>query len=255
MILNIFDTIQGLPVHPLIAHAVVVIMPLSALGMIAIVVKPALRERFGSLILSGVVMSVLSSVIAKNSGEALGERIGEPEQHSDLGEMLPIVAIVFAVVSFGWWFLNKRNASQLIVKVAALAVVLASVGALVGTYLVGHSGAQAVWQERIEGTTPEDDDDYVAPTESATPTEEATAPVDGAISLSEVAKHNSPDDCWAAINGKVYDFTEWIARHPGGSGVIEGMCGSDGSSAFNGEHAGDDDPTRYLAEYEIGVLG
>lgn len=30
----------------------------------------------------------------------------------------------------------------------------------------------------------------------------------GLIPFSEVQKHNSPEDCWVVIEGKVYDLTE-----------------------------------------------
>ena len=44
-----FDTIDGLPVHALVVHAVVVLLPLALLGTIAIAVRPAWRARFGPL--------------------------------------------------------------------------------------------------------------------------------------------------------------------------------------------------------------
>ena len=41
--LVVFDLINGLPVHPLVVHAVVVLVPLAALGTIAIALRPAWR--------------------------------------------------------------------------------------------------------------------------------------------------------------------------------------------------------------------
>ncbi len=40
---------------------------------------------------------------------------------------------------------------------------------------------------------------------------------EGKISVSEVAKHASPDDCWIVVNGKVYDLTKFAPDHPGGA--------------------------------------
>jgi L-lactate dehydrogenase (cytochrome) len=39
--------------------------------------------------------------------------------------------------------------------------------------------------------------------------------------------------CWTIINGRVYDFTNFINRHPGGSSVILNAAGKDGAQAFS----------------------
>ena len=44
-------TVNGLPFHPLIVHAVVVILPLTVLGAIGISVWPAMRRHLGLLVL------------------------------------------------------------------------------------------------------------------------------------------------------------------------------------------------------------
>lgn len=35
--------------------------------------------------------------------------------------------------------------------------------------------------------------------------------------MEEVARHCRPDDMWVVIDGEVYDVTQWLASHPGGS--------------------------------------
>lgn len=49
--------------------------------------------------------------------------------------------------------------------------------------------------------------------------------------LAEVATHNSAEDCWTIINGTVYNMTNYIARHPGGSVIVD-ACGQDGTLLF-----------------------
>jgi len=78
--------------------------------------------------------------------------------------------------------------------------------------------------------------------------------VKGPYTLSEVSSHNSESDCWSAINGKVYNLTDWINKHPGGSERIIGICGIDGSSAFNTQHNGQGEPASYLSSFYIGNL-
>ncbi len=74
--------------------------------------------------------------------------------------------------------------------------------------------------------------------------------------LSEVATHNSEDDCWTVIDGSVYDITSYIPRHPGGDEILR-ACGSDGSSLFNqrqtesGEDVGSGTPHSSNAKSQL----
>lgn len=74
------------------------------------------------------------------------------------------------------------------------------------------------------------------------------------LTLEEVEENDSPDSCWAAIDGTVYDLTDWVEEHPGGSARIEQICGTDATDAFQGQHSGDEGPQNQLAEFEIGEL-
>ncbi|WWD08682.1 hypothetical protein V865_006795 [Kwoniella europaea PYCC6329] len=56
------------------------------------------------------------------------------------------------------------------------------------------------------------------------------------IPFSEVNKHNTPEDCWVVIDGKVYDLTEFAQIHPGGAGHIHRVAGRDASAIFNPIH-------------------
>ena len=49
-----FDTVNGLPAHPLFIHVVVVMLPLSAFGMIALVVSHNFVAQFKSILLPQV---------------------------------------------------------------------------------------------------------------------------------------------------------------------------------------------------------
>ena len=72
--------------------------------------------------------------------------------------------------------------------------------------------------------------------------------------LADIAKHNSERSCWAAINSKVYDLTNWINQHPGGPDRILALCGTDGSAAFNGQHGTQARPASELASFYIAPL-
>ncbi len=72
--------------------------------------------------------------------------------------------------------------------------------------------------------------------------------------LADVAKHATQSSCWSAIDGKVYDLTAWISKHPGGAGAILSICGKDGSAVFNAQHGGQPRPASELAAFLIGTL-
>ncbi len=72
--------------------------------------------------------------------------------------------------------------------------------------------------------------------------------------MAQVEAHADESSCWAAINGKVYDLTQWIHQHPGGPEHILALCGTDGSAAFNAQHGGESQPAQELATFYIGDL-
>ena len=72
--------------------------------------------------------------------------------------------------------------------------------------------------------------------------------------LAEVMTHNKKADCWTTINGGVYEVTSWIDQHPGGQQAIIGLCGIDGSAAFNGQHGEQARPAAELVSFKIGTL-
>lgn len=74
------------------------------------------------------------------------------------------------------------------------------------------------------------------------------------VTMEEVEQNDSPDSCWAAIDGVAYDLTEWIEEHPGGADRIEALCGTDATEDFEGQHGGEEGPEDQLAEFEIGEL-
>jgi cytochrome b involved in lipid metabolism len=93
----------------------------------------------------------------------------------------------------------------------------------------------------------------LTPKPTATPEPTVTAgPV--FVSKAEVAKNNSRSSCWVIIDGSVYDLTKWIAQHPGGASNILNLCGSDGTSAFEGMHGGAARPSSTLQGYFFAEL-
>jgi cytochrome b involved in lipid metabolism len=78
------------------------------------------------------------------------------------------------------------------------------------------------------------------------------------FTMDEIAKHNSKEDCWLLISGKVYDVTKNVPVHPGGESILEG-CGKDATTLFETRPMGSGTPHSekargYLAKAYIGDL-
>lgn len=166
------QTLFNLPAHPLIVHAVVVLVPLVAIGAIAVVIWPAVRSRIGWLVVVGAVLNVVLTPLATGSGEALKDRVGETavlEEHVELGELLlPWVAALAVLILVDMLLSRRRKrvgepvdsgtpdrhrwlGGGLLGRPVALllaALVLGSAtGSAVMITLIGHNGAKATWSD------------------------------------------------------------------------------------------------------------
>lgn len=246
---NIFDTITGLPVHPLIDHLVVIALPTFSLLTIALVVFPKLRKNYGLVNLAGLAVAAVASFIAKESGEALSLRVGYPTDHAELGENLVLIAaLLFALTAVWYFFISSADyAKKIVTKISGIVTALVAVVAIIATVLVGHSGAKATWEKRIN---PKTETSTTETTNSAGSVESSSA-----LTMSEVAKRNTVDNCWAVVDGIVYDLTGYATSHPGGAINIENLCGTDATSGFKNQHGGESKPNNVLTGFEIGALG
>mmetsp|Transcript_11387 Transcript_11387/g.18858 ORF Transcript_11387/g.18858 Transcript_11387/m.18858 type:complete len:408 (-) Transcript_11387:124-1347(-) len=58
----------------------------------------------------------------------------------------------------------------------------------------------------------------------------------GTVTASELTFHDTSDDCWVVYYNKVYVMTDYAGRHPGGSSIIQNMCGADGTGPYEAYH-------------------
>jgi len=244
---SFFDVVGGLPVHPLVIHSVLVLVPLAALGLIVAVFSASFRKRFAVALIVVLGITVPLAFIAKESGEALAERIGITERHQELGENVPLWVGIFFVIAVGWWLVTRRSESVLVRRILGGVVIFTAVQVLVVTVLVGHSGAEATWGTLVPVA------EQPVETESAPPDTDAVDPA--VFSADDVAQHATAKDCWTIVGGNVYDVTPFASRHPGGLAAISAICGVDGTEQFSGKHGSDSAPNSQLESLKIGTLG
>jgi hypothetical protein len=155
LVVLVFDTISGLPLHALVVHVVVVLLPLMCLVTIAVAVRARWR-RYAWVVLGLDVLVFLTTFLAKKSGEKLLARVSQfaPPSHNlalhvQWADRLVVLALGMVVVAAILVFTRNR------VALAPYAAVIALVGGLVTigvTVWVGDTGARAVWGQTIANT-------------------------------------------------------------------------------------------------------
>lgn len=86
------------------------------------------------------------------------------------------------------------------------------------------------WEEKCEITPIKTVGTTTIKTQTPTTTVSATVK---SYSITDISTHNSMSSCWTAIDGKVYDITNFISLHPAGISKIMKGCGVDSTNMFN----------------------
>ncbi|EEU44223.1 uncharacterized protein NECHADRAFT_48632 [Fusarium vanettenii 77-13-4] len=74
------------------------------------------------------------------------------------------------------------------------------------------------------------------------------------ISIGELSRHFQDDNGWMALNGVIWDFSNFADKHPSGRDIIQQHLGKDGSQAYNEIHSSGM-VLRYLGEErKVGVM-
>lgn len=146
-----FDSVFGLPLHPLVVHAAVVFTPLLAAVSVAYALLPRFRARLDWAVVLLAVAAPISVFAARMSGEALkesrygGQAPAPVAEHESFATPLLLTSIALAVVALVLvWAVSKGRTGALTTVLSVLAVA----GAIAVTFYVvraGHTGATAVW--------------------------------------------------------------------------------------------------------------
>ncbi|GIE53669.1 hypothetical protein Ani05nite_72030 [Amorphoplanes nipponensis] len=176
-------SVNGLPAHILLVHAIVVLLPLAALLLVLCAVWPAARRRFAgpNALLSLVVLALVP--VTTSAGEWLEHRLpGTPllEEHAELGDTAIWVAIPVALLALViWWRHREAGAaggsadgsaggsagttavrqraylaplSRTVTRVIIVLAVVVAGSAGYDTYRIGDSGAKAAWTGNFSPT-------------------------------------------------------------------------------------------------------
>ena len=76
------DQLWGLPAHPLVVHAAVVLLPLAAITTLLCAAVPRARRHYAPVALGLALVATLAVGLAQGSGEELEEQVDESEASS-----------------------------------------------------------------------------------------------------------------------------------------------------------------------------
>jgi hypothetical protein len=155
--------LNGLPVHVLLVHAVIVLLPLAALATVLSLVWPLARHRLG-LLTPLLALAVLILVpVTMAAGAWLQARVGDTpavRTHAGLAVSLLPWAIALFVVAVLQWLAFRRQGALLqglrrrlgaggyraATVVGAVVGVLVCVGSIADLAVIGEAGTRAVWE-------------------------------------------------------------------------------------------------------------
>ncbi|WP_286954174.1 MULTISPECIES: DUF2231 domain-containing protein [Corynebacterium] len=135
--------IGGIPAHPLFVHGAVVLIPLTALVLIAWVFVPRWKQSFAIPTLLGGIVSFVVLILTRQTGEALPKDPGIHETYAG-AFTIAVFLMVVAIIALFWAYKKEKWTTGLGWTLRIVAAVLA-VAVLVTSVLTGHSGAALVW--------------------------------------------------------------------------------------------------------------
>lgn len=141
-----FDTFQGLPIHELVLHATVVLVPLMAVLTVLVAARPRLRAAYAWWVLGADVAMVVLVFVTIQSGKQFEQRLPASAlvlKHAQLGRQLIWFVVALAVAALVVALSTRRGRPPALAGTVLSAV--AAVLVLVWVVRTGHAGAQAAW--------------------------------------------------------------------------------------------------------------
>jgi hypothetical protein len=156
-------TFNGLPLHPLLVHATVMLVPTAAIMAILGSVWSAARRKFGIMTPIIATAAALSVALTISAGEALEEQVTGTnlvEAHTEGGDAATPWIVLLVVATWAQWawfaFAKKRLAegtkalasatgAKVVPVILAVLVATGAVGSAWTVYVIGEAGARAVW--------------------------------------------------------------------------------------------------------------
>ncbi|HEY2831264.1 MAG TPA: DUF2231 domain-containing protein [Sporichthyaceae bacterium] len=155
-----FDTFMGLPVHILILHATVVLVPLVSVITIAVFLWPAWRTKFAGpvailnvVILATTFATVRSGLKFKDRFRIMGDQSTPEYSHERWGKDLLWWVLALAIVAVLVYAVGRvPNLPPFVGMGLGGVVAVLAVVSIVFTAVAGHTGAEASYKGIIKSS-------------------------------------------------------------------------------------------------------
>ena len=142
-------TINGLPLHPLLIHIVVALLPLTALMAVLGSVWPAAQRKFGVLTPLAALVVLIAVPVTITAGEQLATQLGlgaAIDDHATLARrLLPMAVALFVVTAAQWVYRRFLPQRKWLTTVIAIVVIIVAAGTTAQLVAAADAGAQMVW--------------------------------------------------------------------------------------------------------------
>lgn len=159
--------IGGLPLHPLLVHAAVTLLPLVGIVATVAVFLPRFRTWLRIWLPLLGTAAFLAAALTASAGEALTEQVTRTAsvmRHARLGDAPVVTTILLAGLLWVQWAWYRYAAAgrtggpeprwpglTWVATVTNVLVVVLSVATVVATVIAGDAGARAVWTPVVGG--------------------------------------------------------------------------------------------------------
>ena len=154
-----YDTFMGLPLHVLLLHFTVVLVPLSALASAAVFLRASWREKFAVPMVAVNAAMLGLTFVTVQAGQKLqnrfiwtGDTAVPRDDHETFGRALLWLVLALTIVTLLAALAQRKGVPAAAGLGIGGVVAGLAVASTVLTVLAGHTGSKSHWEDFVDNT-------------------------------------------------------------------------------------------------------